>query len=695
MAYGDKYFFEWHSLNDEVCRFTIQQKDWVGYDAIELQASETPAKLSSDAGDENILYPLRGQSLTASFINEGSIPITDFYTEDDRMFKGILTVDGVTIFTGFMVLDDCSEDFFSFPHVITLSFNDGLGLLDSVAINVAAEGLPEPNGRISIFDTLVAILAQVGLDLPINFYSNVFEVAMDDRDDDPVNFPESQIFYSIFSYKDLNGDYKSCKEVLEDWLEVNNSILYQERGMWNFVRVPELARFANNPPGTLVDGSPYNAEAPDFETLDIHGEGDLIPVEFTQTSSIRRGYKAVNRTFNYNQIPYINGGNLAELGTFIGTTVDGDLTYKDYEFPSDTIYEQAGQVGYIRIVYNTATDREIERYMVVEYDGTQSVNDMPSAAMVTQKIPVSAGERIKFTCNFRADSTVADNLHFGVVFYLRRCGASQFRRLGKTNNVDPATDVSVWQSYVPFSAFDPGAPPPGVMIANMFTSVDKTVWTNFSSTSISDPNGFGVAPIPFDATLEIGFYGFNKWNTLQTQTKDAYIKDISLEIVPAGGTSDIELSGQTHHAELNDQIKAVLDEEVAFDDSVSRSNGGAMFLGLGDCDALTSEWKPQSGVVYDNYRFGEIQTIDRLLINQGVRTRIEGDFKWNTLPTFKNIFQFLYGGVEDRTFILSRGEMDFKRCILSGTFDEVNKDSDAVISDPSYTFTFKYKEANG
>lgn len=693
MAYGDKYFFEWHSVNEEVCRFTIQQKDWIGYDAIELQASETPCKLSSDAGDENILYPLRGQSVTASFINEGSIPITDFYTEDDRMFKGILTIDSETIFAGFMVLDDCSEDFFAYPHVISLSFNDGLGLLDSVAINVAAEGLPLANGRISIFDTLVAILAPIGLELPINFYSNVFEVSMQDRDDDPVNFPESQIFYSIFSYKDNNGTYKSCKEVLQDWLEVNDSVLFQERGMWNFVRLPELARFNNNPPGTLVDGSPYNAEAADFVTLNISGEGDLVPVEFTQTSSIRRGYKAVNRTYNYNPIPLINGADLNDLGTFIGTTVDGANTYNDYEFPADTIWEQQGQVGYIRIVTETASGRETDRYMVMEDDTVQSVNDMPSAAMVTQKIPVTSGDKLSFSCSFRANSDLNDNSFFGVCFYLRRCGASQFRRLGKTNNVDPATDVSTWQTYIPFSAFDPGVPPPGVIYKSIPPSVDKTDWQTFNVELITDPNDYGVAPFPFDSTLEIGFYGFNQWNNLQQGTRDAYIKDISLSIIPAGGTTNSNLSGQTHKAELNQDIKAILNEEIAFDDSTSRSNAGALFTGDDNCDALTADWKPQSGVSYDSYRFGEIQTIDRLLINQGVRTRIEGDFKWNTLPTFKNIFQFLYGGVEDRTFILSRGELDFKRCVLSGTFDEVNKDSDAVITDPSYTFTFKYKEA--
>lgn len=693
MAYGTKYTLEWTSLAGDTCLLEIQQLDWIGYDPIPLLPDATPCVLSSDAGDEDICYGVRGQSLQVRYVDEGNAPILDFYTENDKEFKAVLTVNGGVYWEGFLVLDDCREDFWETPHVLQLSFNDAIGLLDAIPLSDALN-LAGANVKKSFAELLTAALAATGLEFDTNFYNNVFEINQSDRDAGATNQPEDQTFIYPQSWKEDDGGYRNVLEMLQDYLLASDSIIYQAHGQWNIVRVPEFARFGGNPPGTKVEFGDITTKevASSFSTRGVADGSDVVPVNFTQSSSIRRGYKSVTRTFNFEQFPYIPGADLSELGTFIGSTVDGDSTYYDYEFPADTIYEQQGQVGYIRVVEETATGRETDRYMVIEYDSVQSVNGMPSAAMVSQKIAVSTGERIGFRTSFRGSADGNNNSYFGVAFYLRSCDGTLFRRLGHTNNVDPSTDVSAWQTYTPFTPFDPGVPPPGNIYQWLAPGIDKSEWQTFDLKAIADPNDFGIARIPFDGTLEVGFYGFNQWNSLQQLTIDAYMKEIQLTITSPLNDSTL-LNGQIHKAELNAGIKAVLDQEVKIDDSNSASISGTTALGPALCDPLTSEWKPESGTPPITYRFGEIQTIDRLLVNQGVRTRIEGDFYWQVLPSFKDLFQFGYGGLGSRVFLLTKGSLDFKTSILSATFDELYKDGDADISDPVYTFTYKYKDA--
>lgn len=697
MAYGDKYILNWATLNGEACELAIQQLNWIGYDAIPLLADATPCTLQSDAGDEDICYGVRGQSMTVRYVDDGNTPITDFYTENDKEFKAVLRINSVIYWEGFLVPDDCIEDFWANPHVVQLSFNDALGLLDAIPLSDAIN-LQGANVKKSLAVLLTAITDATGLEFDTNFYNNVFEINQNDRGAAATNYPDEQTFVYPQSWKDGSA-YRSCLAMLQDYLLANDSILYQAWGQWNIVRVPEFARFSGNPPGTRIEFGNLTSKAVSdgFSTLGVGDGYDVVPVNFTQTSSIRRGYKSVTRTFPYENFPYIPGGDLQELGTFIGSTVDGSNTLYDYEFPANTIYEQQGQVGYIRVVRETATGRELDRYMVIEYDNVLPVNGMPSAAMVTQKIEVKQGEIIDFKCGFRAAADTSDNIYFGLTFYLRSCDGLSFKILGLTNNVDPSTDRSFWQTYIPFTPFDPGAPPPRLRVW-VAPADNATEWNQVSSTSSNhgfgiDPNGFGIAPFPFDGTLEIGFYGFNEWSVIQQGSATAYVKDIGLRLIDP--LSDVTLLvGQIHKAELNATIKAILDQEVKIDDAPSPINSGAMSLGDALCDPLTSEWKPESGTPVETYRFGEIQTIDRLLVNQGVRTRIEGDFYWNTLPSFKDLFAFQYGNLGSRVFLLTKGSLDFKTSLLSATFDELYKDGDATINNPTYTFTFKYKDAD-
>lgn len=132
MAYGNKYQASYETLDGKICDIAIQQKDYSG-PVYPLTLADNPVVQRYDA--DNPKPPINGCSLVLNLINTGTLPITDFYANGDDEFKIIHTHDIRVTFTGFLVLDDCQELMVDYNHIISLSFNDNLGLLKKVALD--------------------------------------------------------------------------------------------------------------------------------------------------------------------------------------------------------------------------------------------------------------------------------------------------------------------------------------------------------------------------------------------------------------------------------------------------------------------------------------------------------------------------------------------------------------------------------
>lgn len=129
MAYGKKYTCDFDS---NVTSYTLEiyQKDYAGTVAA-LTGGANPVIHTWETDEPKAA--IKGSSIAMSFINEGNIPLSDFYAVDDEEFKAVLlwhTGGGdITLFDGFIVQDDSSELMADYNHEITLSANDNLGLL--------------------------------------------------------------------------------------------------------------------------------------------------------------------------------------------------------------------------------------------------------------------------------------------------------------------------------------------------------------------------------------------------------------------------------------------------------------------------------------------------------------------------------------------------------------------------------------
>jgi len=103
----------------------IAKKDYVG-DAFELTLSGIP--VTQQWQEEGAKFPIKGCNLTVRMISkrlngiEYSFSLADFYSEEDDTFLVYLydNTNGVKLFKGFIVQDDCKEIQVDYAHEIVI-----------------------------------------------------------------------------------------------------------------------------------------------------------------------------------------------------------------------------------------------------------------------------------------------------------------------------------------------------------------------------------------------------------------------------------------------------------------------------------------------------------------------------------------------------------------------------------------------
>jgi hypothetical protein len=75
---------------------------------------------------------VKGSQLLITLQNDGSLPLTSFYSEDDQGFQVLFYWGTTLLFNGYLVQDDFIEMLVDYRHEITLIATDNLGLLKGV-----------------------------------------------------------------------------------------------------------------------------------------------------------------------------------------------------------------------------------------------------------------------------------------------------------------------------------------------------------------------------------------------------------------------------------------------------------------------------------------------------------------------------------------------------------------------------------
>lgn len=149
--YQLKYQCNFDSLQSESYTIQILQKNYTGQ-SINVKGGATPVLHDWQTDDPKA--PVKGSSLSVTFINEGSLPLESFYSIDDDTFKVVLLWNDQILFQGFLVQDDCSEVMVDFTHEINLSANDNLGLLKDLTLDKADQAFTYTSVGVITFSSI-------------------------------------------------------------------------------------------------------------------------------------------------------------------------------------------------------------------------------------------------------------------------------------------------------------------------------------------------------------------------------------------------------------------------------------------------------------------------------------------------------------------------------------------------------------
>lgn len=139
MAYGLIYQSSFDALKTgtpQSYMVKILKKNYTG-GAKNITLSGNPVEHQWQTDDPRAA--VRGSNLIVRIINDGSLPLSSFYSNEDDTFLCQLYWGDQNLFVGYLVQDDSSEIQIDPRHEIQLSFTDNLGLLKDVPLSQAAK----------------------------------------------------------------------------------------------------------------------------------------------------------------------------------------------------------------------------------------------------------------------------------------------------------------------------------------------------------------------------------------------------------------------------------------------------------------------------------------------------------------------------------------------------------------------------
>jgi hypothetical protein len=139
MAYGLRYTADFDSLSSGPLDFTVQIYE-DGYVGASQTITLGPNPAIQEWQDDEPKKAIKGCTMTLEIINDGTIKLDDFYSENDNQFRVelIWNATGETLFVGYVLQDDCSEIMVDYAHIIKIVATDNLGLIKDVTLDQAS-----------------------------------------------------------------------------------------------------------------------------------------------------------------------------------------------------------------------------------------------------------------------------------------------------------------------------------------------------------------------------------------------------------------------------------------------------------------------------------------------------------------------------------------------------------------------------
>jgi len=505
--------------------------------------------------------------------------------------------------------------------------------------------------RNSLLSIIACCLGQTNLPLVLNIFLNIYEY----RQDNTLSTLDQTL---IDSQTFITGEtYLNCYETLTRILTTFRCTLFQANGCWNIVCWDEARKVSNSINAFVYDETFAFVGTDTFSNVfNVGPEPELTQPEYELVQGGVRGYKFSRKQFNYVQPKYLlQNYDLQILGDLIAEYQSAGRTYKEYVA---TFWEGSWSTPactrFIRVVYDTATGNELERYIVAR--GT-AFDDRRAVAGTA--FEVNENDKLNFSFAFRTN--ISQPGLVVTVFTVQLFDGSLYRYVDEL-----PVDNGDWLSTLGFSySVDSG---------------DNTnQWHNVEIIS---------SPVPFTGLVTC--YLSIATALPANNSRETHYKDIRLTVTPAINDTS-KITGHIHKQVQGVNKKSNSDLELSMDDSPRNSIAGTLFLDTktGLVQDRTTAWRYPADA--NGWVLGELTTLDELTWRQKTRAKFEGGFNglWqNSVPaSLLTLARMSFTPTKNYTFGLLT--VDYKNNRFDGTLWELYDDNDPAF-DPDYTFNYIY-----
>jgi hypothetical protein len=504
---------------------------------------------------------------------EGNFNISTFVISNSTYLNGTYTVTLVSIENGFIVFT----------------------VIETVPISTSQTGdffCDKPVDLVNYFSLsqiLRLCLRSTNLDLHTNVMSTLCP------DGGTTNELVLDTFLEITTFKNSN-DWMNCYHILEQILSRFNASLFQAHGAWYIVRFDEMYNYLTLS-GATWSGFGYDY---DFNTSGV--TKNIVPFTFLSGNDIESGviksivrpYQYVKETFNYKKLPLLQNQNLSELGNLLNQYIDGSNTIKEYEAPywiENPLYINS-LTFFIRIVYDTTSLYELERYLVLKNTGIVDFEG------IYQDILVDEGDLINFSFQLRYNNHTTPPSGVTTLYYL-----------GQLKINDGINTYWFNQSINQFSNSN------SFYGINIFHGDYADTWHNLNYSNIVLPKS-GILRIWLPIGLIFGSSNeahFNNFNFSITN------------IIAASGA----IVGHTHEDYQLNNLKNNIDKEIFIDNTNKYTIYGSLFLSsfYGILRNKANIWKyPSTPLGFTFSNLGNGMTQEALFTNYFAKTKFEGNY---------------------------------------------------------------------
>jgi hypothetical protein len=648
MSYGLKYTTNFDSLQGITYTFNIYEKDYLGSDSRILLGGQ-PCVQQWQADD--VFAPIQGCVLNVEIVNEGALPLSSFFSNNDDQFKGELVGDYGVHFLGFLVQDDSTEIQVDYAHYIRLSFTDNLGLLKDVPINQAnfTYGTPTTVSRTVSYVTGGYAFAVSGTPLGLQigqqftlsglsgpngiytvagltYFSTSFKIETVEYNGGTFSSGSATIGYTI-PYFDLT-DKLSLAEIFSICLNATGLKLGINVYSQLDVRLGVVGRLFED---VFLDGENFlNADKWDscytvmerilkryrMVLLQTKGDWNFIRWDELRQAGNSITYFEYNYDFVYQST--VSGQNNVfnwDAGEIVTGLLRGIL--RPYKFVRQTFnYNQQEnllknynfqQLGVLLSTYTSGSNTVYEYDLSLWFNGIAA----PNAQRIIRVIYDSSGNEIEryavITGNTGDSSRAATSTPIEVNVGDKFKWSFSFRTdVSQPGNVNCVFSVRLFDGTTTRYLKNDG----GWEAANGFT------FTVLSGDNTNEWHSVEIEAreLPYTGLLYI--YLGEQTSSVADET---WYKDLSFEYIPAVA-SQTKIIGHTHTNTQSLISRNANDFEIYVDDSPRNSIAGTQFLDsfTSLVQDRTSEWLP------DEIKLGQITTFQELFWRRKTRTILEG-----------------------------------------------------------------------